>query len=460
MNTDRTGGSGASALARPAGERTAAFLAEVAEDLSQGVLSPRVFSDPDVYELEIERIFSRCWVYVGHVTEIPDAGDYVLRYIGRDQFILSRDESGGINLLLNNCMHRATRICHAEKGNTSHFRCPYHGWIYRNNGDWNGAPQRRRAYGDKLDPRQWGLRRAPHVDTYQGLIFANLDPAAISLADYLGDMRWYLDVTFGLSQAGMRTVGDPHRWQVPANWKSGAENFAADAYHVPNLHRSGEETGTFPNIAAALNRQFHIAINGGHGMVANTGFLPEPWKYGGWAPEVAEIFDLGKLPPDQRAFVESGTCLTVATIFPNLSIIRVPAVLDPNSTPPILFTAIRQWQPLAPGLTEIWSWPMEWAAAPAEFNRLSYDTGVGSFGPSGVFEQDDTVAWMGPVQAGDSHFGRRAGMKLNYQLGEGGKDGFGINHEWQYPGTATTTVYDEFNQRRFYQRWQQEVAGQ
>jgi len=64
------------------------------------------------------------------------------------------------------------------------------------------------------------------------------------------------------------------------------------------------------------------------------------------------------------------------------------------------------------------------------------------------------------VQAGDSHFGRRAGMKLNYQLGEGGKDGFGINHEWQYPGTATTTVYDEFNQRRFYQRWQQEVAGQ
>ncbi|MFJ9381820.1 Rieske 2Fe-2S domain-containing protein [Streptomyces sp. NPDC101455] len=434
-----------------------AFLAGVATDLDDGVLPIRAFSSPELHQLELERVFAKSWVYVGHVTEIPNAGDYVLRYVGRDQFILARDEDGEIHLLFNSCMHRATAVCHAEKGNSSHFRCPYHGWIYKNNGDWNGAPHRVNAYPRTMDPQQWGLRKAPHVDTYHGLIFVNLDPDAISLTEYLGDMAWYLDVTFGLNPHGMRVVGDPHRWVAGANWKSGAENFGGDAYHVPHLHRSGEEVGVFPNVDAALSGQFHIAVDGGHSIVASRGFLPEPWVLGAWPPDVAAIFELDKLTSDQQEFVNNGWCATVFTIFPNLSILHVPGVYDAQSTPPVMMTALRQWQPRSHDKTEIWNWPLEWIDAPAEFNRLSYDAMITSFGPAGLFEQDDTVAWQGPAEVGTSVFARQT-MKLNYQLGQGVPGGFGLVEDWKFPGVATTSVYDEHNQLRFWKHWQEKVS--
>ncbi len=444
----------------PGGERSRVdvFLEEISEDLTQGVLPARAFSDPELHRLELERIFTTSWVFVGHESEVSSPGDYVLRYIGNDQFILSRDEDGELNLLFNACMHRGTPVCHADKGNASHFRCAYHGWIYRNNGDWNGAPHRGQAYGKTMDAKKWGLRKAAKIDSYQGLIFANLDPDSISLDEYLGDMKWYLDITLGLAEGGMKVVGDPHRWEVDANWKSGAENFAGDAYHVPHLHRSGEETGIFPGIDNALDTQFHVTLPNGHGLVATTGFLPPPmWKFGAWPDEVVETFDLDRLEPEQREFIESGKGVTVMTIFPNLSIIRAPGVYNPEGTPPVVFTAIRLWQPLAPDKTTIWNWPLVWPKASEEFQKLQYLTGIAGFGPAGLFEQDDTVAWVGPAKLGESPVAQS--LKFNYMLGEGVENGAGINPDWTAPGIASTTAYDEYNQRNFWSHWVKKVGG-
>jgi phenylpropionate dioxygenase-like ring-hydroxylating dioxygenase large terminal subunit len=268
------------------------FISEVQADLTQGLLSPRVFNDPDLHQAELDRIFTRCWVFVGHVSEIPTPGDYVLRYVGQDQFILVRDEHGEIQLLFNNCMHRASPVCRAEKGNTSHFRCPYHGWIYKNSGDWNGAPRRAKAYR-KLDTPSWGLRKAPHVDTYQGLIFACLDPDAVSLREYLGDMCWYLDVMLGLNEEGMSVVGDPQRWIVPANWKSGAENFVGDALHVESAHRSLGEIGFAKGGVGQVT--FHVALEDGHGLIMMKGRYPDELGATGYPPEVRETFQLDRL---------------------------------------------------------------------------------------------------------------------------------------------------------------------
>jgi nitrite reductase/ring-hydroxylating ferredoxin subunit len=432
------------------------FLDDMGDDLKHGVLSPRVFSDDDVHRAELERIFTRCWVYVGHVSEIPSPGDYVLRYVGEDQFILVRDEAGQIRLLFNRCMHRASPVCRADRGNASNFRCPYHGWIYRNSGKWNGAPHRARAYRQP-DPEAWSLRQAPHVDTYQGLIFACLDPGAMSLREYLGDMCWYLDVIFGLQEEGMRAVGDPHRWVVPANWKSGAENFVGDAYHFPNLHRSAEEVGVLPSVDHILDIEFHIALEGGHGLVANRGNLPEPWGIMDYPPEVVETFDLSRLDDGQRAFLEGRLGITVFTIFPNLSFIRAPGAADPLLGP-ACFTALRQWQPRGPGQMEIWNWPLVWNGAPDAFNQMSYDAGVHGFSSSGIFEQDDTVAWSGGPSTGRSTFARQS-MKLNYQLGMDGMSDYELLPDWAFPGVASTSVYGEMNQLRWWQRWREEMMA-
>jgi len=430
------------------------FLAEVETDLARGVLSPRVFNDPELHQAELERIFTRCWVFLGHVSEIPSRGDYVVRNIGEDPFILVRDEDGEIQVLLNHCMHRGTPVCRADKGNASHFRCPYHGWIYKNSGEWNGAPQRRSAYR-KLDPALWGLRKAPLVDTYQGLIFACLDPEATTLREYLGDMCWYLDVLFGLNERGMRVVGDPHRWIVPANWKFGAENFVGDAYHLGHTHRSAEEIGMVPSVQSARDSTFHVSMDGGHGLLADDGFLPEPWGFMNHPPEVTQIFDIGRLQPDQQAFLNKRFGVGVFTIFPNLSGLRVPMVIDGM---PVVFTVLRQWQPRGPGKFELWNWPLVWDAAPASFNKQSYEASLLSFSPSGLLEQDDTAIWSGATTVGRSVFARQE-MKLNYQLGLDGMSDCDDVPDWIGPGKASSSVFGEGSQRLWLKQWHDRLTA-
>lgn len=432
------------------------FLSEVQKDLEQGRLSPRVLNDPDVHQAELDRVFTRCWVFVGHVSEIPDPGDYVLRYVGEDQFILVRDEQGEIQLLFNSCMHRGSPVCRAEKGNTSHFRCPYHGWIYKNSGDWNGAPLRASAY-PKFDATDWGLRKAPHVDTYQGLIFACLDPEAVSLREYLGDMCWYLDVLLGLNEQGMSVAADPHRWIVPANWKSGADNFVGDAYHVISLHKSLEEIGVMPGSGQGIGGTFHVTLEGGHGLIVTQFPMPEPFGIMGFPPEVHSTFDLDRFDPSQRAFLEDDHGVVGFTIFPNLSFFRSAGSANTEGSPTV-FTLLRQWQPRGPEKFDLWNWSLQWNSAPEAFNQAAYSAGVSAFGPSGIFEQDDTVAWSGGPPTGRSVFARQT-MKFNYQMGMDERNDYAIRTDWMGPGVATTSPYDEMNQRRWWQQWSNQLMA-
>src|SRR5882724_12676873 len=89
------------------------LLNRVGESIDEGTVPVDIFNDPRIHELELKRIYGRCWVLVGHVPEIPEPGDYVLRYVGEDQFILVRDEHGEIRLLLDSCRHRGSPVCRA-----------------------------------------------------------------------------------------------------------------------------------------------------------------------------------------------------------------------------------------------------------------------------------------------------------------------------------------------------------
>ena len=162
--------------------------------------------------------------------EIPNNGDFATRQIGDDPFVLIRGDDAKVRLLFDSCSHRSTQLCRAERGNALTFRCPYHGWTYNNSGELVGVPQN--ATGFKaLDKSQWGMLAAPEIDTYEGLIFAALEPQTKSLREHLGDFTWYLDLHVKLT-GGMEVVGEPHRWIVDADWKSGADNFSGDSYHT------------------------------------------------------------------------------------------------------------------------------------------------------------------------------------------------------------------------------------
>lgn len=117
-----------------------------------------LYTDPAIYAAELERIWYRTWVYVGHESEVPEPNDYVLKSIGPQPVIMSRDKTGRIHLLHNRCSHRANLICEAEKGNSSAFRCAYHGWTFANSGQLLGYPFSS-GYGGRDLKAELGLGR-------------------------------------------------------------------------------------------------------------------------------------------------------------------------------------------------------------------------------------------------------------------------------------------------------------
>jgi phenylpropionate dioxygenase-like ring-hydroxylating dioxygenase large terminal subunit len=103
-------------------------------DPEAGLVNRRIFADREIYELERERLFSRCWLYLGHESEVPNPGDFVTVYMGEEPMILCRDLDGRLRAFLNLCRHRGNRVCRADRGNTKLFTCSYHGWTYSSDG--------------------------------------------------------------------------------------------------------------------------------------------------------------------------------------------------------------------------------------------------------------------------------------------------------------------------------------
>lgn len=218
----------------------------VLDEVRRGMIPAHIYNDREIYELEKQHIFARAWIFVGHESEIAQPGDYVVRRILEDSFIITRDENGNVCAHFNMCLHRGMQVCRAEMGNASHFRCPYHGWSYRNDGRIVGLPFHQDAYGGEEGFARKGQRLlpAPNVAVYNGMIFLSLNAQAPPLEDYLGDFRFYLDFYTRQSSRGIELHG-PQRWRIKANWKIGAENFAGDMYHTPQTHTSVVEIGLF-----------------------------------------------------------------------------------------------------------------------------------------------------------------------------------------------------------------------
>lgn len=202
-------------------------------------VSGAVYTDPEVFELEMQRIFRDGWVYVGHESEVPEPGDYVTRRIGREPVILVRGKDGEVRVLANRCSHRGNRLCNAEKGNSSTFRCPYHGWTFTNAGDLVGVPMRQ-GYAERFLAvrEELGLAPAPRLDSYGGFVFASLTAEGISLREHLGKATRAIDRLLALSPTGtldLRAGWMKHRMRC--NWKMVMEN-NVDGYHALFTHQS------------------------------------------------------------------------------------------------------------------------------------------------------------------------------------------------------------------------------
>ena len=422
----------------------------------RGMVPAHIYGDPDVFAAERDRLFPRSWVFLAHESEIPDPGDYVVRRILADSFIVVRDETGVVRVLFNMCLHRGMQVCRAELGNASHFRCPYHAWTYRNDGRLAGLPFHGEAYGgeDGFSRQSQSLLPAPSMGSYNGLIFASLDPDAPPLRTYLGDFAFYLDFYTRQSPAGIELRG-PQRWRVKANWKIGAENFSGDSYHTPHTHASVVDIGLFREPKASKRKEGALYVAGpGAGTTYKLppgGDFASQLGYVGY-PEEMFAGMAASWPDGLRSLIgESGFMPSAATLFPNLSMVHNWPHVD-TSGDVVPFISLRQWQPISERETEVLSWFAVDAAAPEEFKQRSYKAYLMCFGISGMFEQDDVENWVSITDMAAGSMARRLNLNSRMGLTSEGKPLKPPVASFPGPGVAYQG-YGEYGQRHWLSQW-------
>ena len=426
-------------------------------DVRRGMIPAHIYNDSELYALEKERLFARSWLFIAHESEVPQPGDYVVRRVLDDSFIISRGSSGQVRAMFNMCLHRGMQICRAEMGNASHFRCPYHGWSYRSDGRLVGLPFHQDAYGgeDGFSRKGQTLLPAPSLDTYNGLIFISLDPEAPPLREFLGDFAFYLDYYTKQSASGIELHG-PQRWRVKANWKIGAENFAGDMYHTPQTHTSVVEIGLFREPKAEKRKDgatYWAGNGGGTTYKLPEGTLEERLRYVGYPDAMIERMKQNWSPEQLQVVGDNGFMISAATVFPNMSFVHNwPKVEEGDDVLP--FISIRQWQPISENETEVLSWFAVDKEAPEEFKALSYKAYLMCFGSTGMFEQDDVENWVSLTNTAAGSMARR--LRLNSRMGML-TDDTPVSpplrpDEYAGPGVAYVG-YTEYNQRHLLSRW-------
>lgn len=391
-------------------------------DLENGVVERKIFSDPDIYKLEMERIFARAWNFMCHESQIPRPGDFFASWIGEDRVLATRDKAGRVQVLLNTCRHRGNPVCRAELGNAKVFMCPYHGWTYGLDGELVGVPGLKDFYRGDLAKEKWGLPKAAQVDSYKGFVFATMDPEAPPLAEYLGYVgRIGLDLV--AARGEVEVVDGIQKNRIPCNWKLAVDNLF-DWYHPQVSHLSAERTGFLPTVTLSPMNQTVLLGEYGHAIGGPTalpgGMFTSPWRD---RPEAQEA--LGPVGAKTAGH---------PNIFPNLWV-------STNGT------QLSLRLPRGPFETEIWWFTiLEKSLSPAE-RQFTLTMATHLFGPAGLLEQDDGDNWGQSTFATIGTTSRR--YPLNFSMGKG----HGELHEHESGQRWIDTTVNEHAQLWTYRAW-------
>jgi phenylpropionate dioxygenase-like ring-hydroxylating dioxygenase large terminal subunit len=356
-----------------------------------------IYTDQRIFDMEMDMIFNKTWVFLAHACEIAEEGDYKTTYIGRHPIIVARLADGTVTALINRCRHRGPIVCQHEYGNSKHFRCPYHSWTYDNSGNLIGVPMPQ-GYGNSFDRSQLGLTKVPRVAEYQGFIFGCMTEFGPTLKQHLGGITKFLDAYVAVSPTGKIDLFEgTQKCGYNGNWKYQLEN-GVDPYHVGALHLSA----VTPE-AMEIYRQGRgsVVAMDGHGVTDHT--------------------DWGPMPVD--ASLSGGFNLV---IFPNLIVLR---------------SQIRTVRPITVDRTEIYTNAVRLQNVAEDVNLRRMRDQEFEFGAAGTFFTDDLEIFE----------------RTQEGLQSGAVDWVvfarGLDREEMRNGYMTGSMSDETQHRGMYQNW-------
>jgi benzoate/toluate 1,2-dioxygenase alpha subunit len=308
-----------------------------------------VYTDAEVFEAEMSRIYENGWVFLCHEDQVKDAGAYFATEIGRQPVFVIRQKDGTLKGFINACSHRGARLTACKQGKATVLTCRFHGWAYGCDGHCVKVKSEETVFPqDDFDRSRFDLTPVPRVESYRGFVFGSLNPDVQPIAGYLGAAAKWIDLIVEQSPDGLEVVPGSSTYTIYGNWKMQVEN-AVDGYHVSTVHRVFAAT--------VRNREMREGITGGMAKTEGgriAGQVPSgAYDLGNghmsiWAthttPEVRPVYQQKarlerELPEeDVRWILTRGRNLAV---FPNVMIMDNPS------------TQIRVVKPVAPDRAEV-----------------------------------------------------------------------------------------------------------
>jgi len=430
----------------------------------------RVLSDAELYQLEMEKIFAKTWVFLAHETEIPNSGDFVQRDMGSDSVLVTRDREGQVHVVLNVCTHRGMKVSTLDMGNTQAHMCIYHGWAFKPNGDFIGAPVEKECMHGKMKSKaELSLTKA-RVAIYGGMIFATWNIKGPSFDEFLGDAKFYYDTLWCRTTKGMEVLGPPQRFIIRANWKAAAEQGASDGFHTLTLHRWLGEIGPYAKKpgqdgggADLTPEMYGIEVWTDHGHTMRcidldrkvrriTGkdpselspqeklqVLPPPGLTAEMIPDV-----VSRLSPEQIQMMSSNPP-QVGNFFPNglFEFIYLPTA----DGKVVGAMALHTYVPMGPDKFMFMNWILAEKDTPPEQKAAMLRISCQLLGTSGMVEQDDSDTWPHQTIVAKGAMSRNITLKYQAKFETGAPEG------WPGPGHVGSGFTKDDTNWSFWTYW-------
>jgi phenylpropionate dioxygenase-like ring-hydroxylating dioxygenase large terminal subunit len=407
----------------------------------------------EVFALEQERLFARTWLFAGHASQVPAAGDFVTLELAGRPLILVRRADKSLQVLSNRCAHKGAKLLTDPAGNTGRaIRCPYHGWSYRLDGTLLGVPKQADYDGTRMRECETGqgLHRVA-MGEHRGFVFVRLGAEGPSFQEYLGPALPFLDMIADRSPAGeLEVIGPPLRAIIRANWKMYLENIN-DGLHVFAAHEPSAIAGRaiwagkppdapkpmaveqlvgFQYGVEFMDKMGGRVFADGHSLLGTSASIHSTY---GEAPEYIEAMNKAYGPERAKAILSYMP--QNAILYPSVAIKGSPQVM-------------RVIRPLAADRTMLEAWCFRAKGAPAMMAERSMLYNRLVFSPMSLVAQDDVHIFETTQKS--LHAGGNPWVSLHrhYRSGEAGE------------AAQDVTGLDEILIRNQYRAWAKFMAAE